>query len=62
MTKLSEIPVEFQSNYILYRLAESLGYNTRKGTEETGRIIEADIDSVLDEALSIIRFHRFEAY
>lgn len=51
---LSEIMPAFQGNYILYRLAEALGYNSREGNVETGRIIDADPDRVLDEALDTI--------
>lgn len=52
--KLADIPTQFQSNQILYRLAEALGYNKRVGDIETGYIIDADPDAVLEEALEII--------
>lgn len=54
ISPLSVVPAQFQGNYILYRLAEALGYNSREGNVETGRIIDADPDQVLDEALDTI--------
>lgn len=54
ISPLSAVPPQFQGNYILYRLAEALGYTSREGNVETGRIIDADPDRVLDEALDAI--------
>lgn len=61
LAKLADIPEETWGNAILYRLALELGYEPDE-VSRAERVITADPDALLDEALQFIHYHREGCY